>query len=659
MKAEELEFISSWQRFLGAPEKMLEEFAFTMPDSQRYKHFAVPKSNGGLRIISEPIEPLKEIQHLLLNIFNRSYAPLESSHGFIAGRSILTNAKSHVRKSWVFNADLEKFFPAIRMEKVESALSGIKLKFLLDDPGKNGAMCYQDIQLSDGIVSFLANLCCFRSLEESTDPESWYGLPQGAPTSPVLSDMVARGMDEDLLSFCAGMGIEYTRYADDMSFSPLNPKDYSGYRQLICGENTGKPALSREVLEIIQGHGFRINVRKNKLFNGKSCKQVTGLSVNEFPNVPRKLIRSIRQDLYLWKKHGHERASEIMHEQKNYRHKKCPKRLCNMLHGKLMFLSMVRGKGDPIYLKFVRKLKELEHRDIMSTTEEGFVCKWDPSGLMGDKNSWEPKVEIDPMNFRVNLEDFPKRSAKHFAGRRLLFIEQSGNLRGMLRTEVGSWAYERLQHIFDLRKKLIDEFTYDPIVKGGKCLLEYMLEAEAAYLHTVHDDLMEGQAQDAWSALFFRVMEINADICAAKLLDPAFQTHLEHINWGVFFRHQNDEFLSQRYGYEKFDVDDLTAVASTPKRRRSPCSSLMLWTALAPMALNAKDRGLGSHRKLYKETLEGNPYFFLHFDDVLTSCTRSKDGNPPSMTITSLRKHILNLIQAFGRKAEPSKALVN
>ena len=160
-------------------------------------------------------------------------------------------------------------------------------------------------------------------------------------------------------------------------------------------------------------------------------------------------------------------------------------------------------------------------------------------------------------------------------------------------------------------------------------------------------------------ALFFRVMEINADICATKLLDPAFQTHLEHINWGVFFRHQNDEFLSQRYGYEKFDVDDLTAVASTPKRRRSPCSSLMLWTALAPMALNAKDRGLGSHRKLYKETLDGNPYFFRFFDDVLTSCTRSKDGNPPSMTITSLRKHILNLIRAFGRKAEPSKAMVN
>ena len=70
-----------------------------------------PKSNGGVRIISEPIEALKEILQLILFHLEVSYEPLDSSHGFIADRSILTNAKSHVRKHWVFNADLEKFFP--------------------------------------------------------------------------------------------------------------------------------------------------------------------------------------------------------------------------------------------------------------------------------------------------------------------------------------------------------------------------------------------------------------------------------------------------------------------------------------------------------------------------------------------------------------------
>ena len=96
-----------------------------------------------------------------------------------AERSILTNAKSHVRKSWVFNADLEKFFPTITHGEWSLRCFQIKLKFLLDDPSEEWCLSYQDVQLSDGIISFLVNLCCFRSLAESTDPESWYGLPQG------------------------------------------------------------------------------------------------------------------------------------------------------------------------------------------------------------------------------------------------------------------------------------------------------------------------------------------------------------------------------------------------------------------------------------------------------------------------------------------------
>ena len=260
-------------------------------------------------------------------------------------------------------------------------------------------------------------------------------------------------------------------------------------------------------------------------------------------------------------------------------------------------------------MKFVRKFKELEQRDLVRSTEEGFVCKWNPLKINKDQNNWMPKKDSDQMRFRVNLDDFPKRSASHFASRRLLFIQQAGNLRGMLRTEIGSWAYERLQYIFDLRKNLLDEFSYDRYGEEATCLLEHMLEAESAYLHFLHDDMIEGQANDAWSFVFFKLMEINGDVCASKLLDPAFRCHLEYIEWGAFFRHQNDEFFSRRYGYEKFGTEDLVSIASSPTRRRDPCSSLMLWTALAPMALNAVDRGLASHRKLYRETLEEYPRF--------------------------------------------------
>ena len=145
-------------------------------------------------------------------------------------------------------------------------------------------------------------------------------------------------------------------------------------------------------------------------------------------------------------------------------------------------------------------------------------------------------------------------------------------------------------------------------------------------------------------------MEINGEVCAGKLLDPAFRCHLEHIDWGTFFRHQNEEFLSQRYGYEKLDVEGLVSIGSCSKRRQSPCSSLMLWTALAPMALNAKDDGLASHRVLYKEVIEETPNFFPLFDDVLTSCARAKDGKSQSMTTGALRGWILTFIKAFGQK---------
>ena len=177
------------------------------------------------------------------------------------------------------------------------------------------------------------------------------------------------------------------------------------------------------------------------------------------------------------------------------------------------------------------------------------------------------------------------------------------------------WGYERI-HTLDFRQKLIDEFTFDRF-KKIKNAFEY-LYAEAAYLHYLHDDMIEGQAHDAWASVF-PVYWNNGEVCAGFW--PAFRCHLEHIDWGIF-RHQNEEFLSQRYGYEKLDVEDLVSIASCSKRRQSPCSSLMLWTALAPMALNAKDNGLASNI-LYKRWLKERRTFFS-LDDVLTSCAEPK-----------------------------------
>ena len=405
-------------------------------------------------------------------------------------------------------------------------------------------------------------------------------------------------------------------------------------------------------MEIIQDNGFRINSKKTKLFRGKSSKQVTGLTVNEFANVPRKLIRSIRQELYLWEKYGYEQATDIIHQRRNYRHKKCPKTLKYLIHGKLLFLSMVRGKGDPTYMRFVRRFRMLEKRDVISSTREAYVCKWeDPEDFWDNKGEeWKFLNSESQMRFKIILDDFPRRSAKHFAGRLEIFLKAGNDLRKKLRTEIGSFCFERLNHIFDIRGGLLEQFTYDRFGADGRCMLDYLLDAEATYLHFLHEDRVERRAHEKFAELFFRVMSVNAEVCSEKLLDPAFEAHLRYIDWGTFFRHQNEEFLARRYGYQKMDAEELVQIAADAERRAMPCASLMLWTALAPMALNAKDEGLASHRDIYRKTLEKYPQFYPIFDDVFTSCTRVRDGRSASLTVGSLRRGVYMLIRALAKR---------
>ena len=649
MKAEQLELVATWAGLLGVSEPKLLELAHKMPDSQRYRVYMIRKAGGGLRMISEPIEELKEIQRKLLNLLMSKYEPLDCSHGFVPGRNIVSNAEPHARKNWVFNIDLEKFFPSIPIKRVEEILSATVMNFVLEVDGKPGKRESQEVKLSPEIARLLANLCSFRSVEGCDDPETLNGLPQGAPTSPIISDMVAHGMDLEIMAFCEKKGMTYTRYADDMSFSPQDPKDYSGYKQLLAGGGQGEPRPCKGLLSIIKRNGFCINEKKTKFFSGNSCKVVTGLTVNEFANVPRKVIRSIRADLYLWEKYAYQRANELLHKRKSYRHKKCPKALREVISGKLWYLSMVRGKGDPIYMRFVRRIEFLLGQEEKEEQEQ-FTPTWRPDVDMWDVNDdWRPKGKRT-WGFPVELDDFPRRSPKHFSDRRRIFLEKEGDLRGMLRTEVGSWAYERLQHIFELRENLREEFTFDRFPNDEKRLIQYLVEAEAAYLHLLHDEMVVGQFHDAFSRLFFRVMRINGQLCSEKILDSAFRRHLDAIDWGKFFRCANDEFLSQRYGFEKLNSGDLLRLAASPEARAKPCASLKLWTCLSPLSTYAQDEELRSYGRSVGKVIEHAPNFFPLFDEILTSCERTRNGNPPSMGAGILRKGIYLVLKAVGQK---------
>lgn len=620
--------VGRWAKLFGCTEAQLRRIAWEISDAERYRFFMIPKSNGGMRLISEPKSLLKEKQDKIGTLLVGSYTPLSCSHGFTKNRGIITNADLHVRKPWVLNVDLEKFFPSISIDMVEKVLSKRRFKGKSSE-GSQLSKPDDEFRLEPIIVSLLANLCCFRSAENSDDPETLHGLPQGAPTSPVISDLVARRMDLEIMRFCRKRKLVYSRYADDISFSPQNPRDYSGYKRLLSSDSEdGKIKLCDELLSIIVGNGFRIQHKKTTLFTKKSCKRVTGLNVNEFVNVPRETIRSIRGDLRLWEKFGYERANEILHGRKNYRHKKCPKSLRRMLSGKLCFLSMVRGKGDPIYIKFVKRMNH----------------------LLGDEGAADLRDFSKDNGLPICLDDFPKRTASHFSGRRRIFLEHRGDLRSMLRTEIGSWAFERLDFLFDIRTNLRDEYSYDPFTSGGKTLLEYMLEAEAAYLHLIHDEHVFSQAYEAFARLFYRVMKINGDLCGKLLTDPAFGSHLESIDWEMFFLRMNDEFFAQRYWRSRMTSEKLRDLAANEDLRSQPHFSLMLWTSLFPVSRLAEDEEVLSYGLKFQEVIEKSPSFFLAFDEVATCSHRVNDGNFPSMGMDLLREGIYFMIRAFGRK---------
>jgi retron-type reverse transcriptase len=117
-------------------------------------------------------------------------------------------------------------------------------------------------------ASLLASLCCLDEI-----------LPQGAPTSPALANLIFTPIDGEIAALAAKAGLVYTRYADDLSFSALEP---------ITEE------FRRRVAQIIRAAGFQINPNKSRLMGPKCCRQVTGLTVNERLSIPREKRRQLR-----------------------------------------------------------------------------------------------------------------------------------------------------------------------------------------------------------------------------------------------------------------------------------------------------------------------------------------------------------------------------
>lgn len=234
------------------------------PSAQRasmYETFELPKRRGGTRTISSPNEPVLFLQRSFLRVCTQLFPRHGCAHGFERGRSHISNATQHVNKRWIYTLDIENFFPTIHWGRVY------------------GMLQVYPIHASPDVARILANLCTNEGC-----------LPQGAPTSPIISNLLCRKLDSRLFRWARENGYTYTRYADDLTFSTNQDRFPKGDRTFIK--------------EILSDEGFTVNSEKERLMPSHTRQMVTGLVVNKKLNLPSEFLRGLRALLHNVEQHG-------------------------------------------------------------------------------------------------------------------------------------------------------------------------------------------------------------------------------------------------------------------------------------------------------------------------------------------------------------------
>lgn len=305
----------------------------------RYRQFNIKKKSGGIRQITAPRnQSFMLLLQAVNEILKAMYSPSAYAMGFSEGRSVVTNADVHKGQNYVFNIDLKDFFPSVEQPRVWKRLQLPPFNFPI------------------AIANILAGLCSMRETRKDAAGKDVYAyiLPQGAPTSPIITNMICDTLDRRLAGLAKRFGLHYTRYADDITFSSMH------YVYSKNGE------FRKELNRIITEQGFIINESKTRLQKRGARQEVTGIIVSDRLNVAKKYVREIRSLLYIWEKYGYSAAmSRFLPKYKAEKGhvKKGNPDLTNVLDGKLMYLKMVKGETDSVYVRLHHKFKKLVSQD--------------------------------------------------------------------------------------------------------------------------------------------------------------------------------------------------------------------------------------------------------------------------------------------------------
>jgi RNA-directed DNA polymerase len=286
-----------------------------------YRRFRLPKKGASFRVISEPLPLLKLIQRWILDEVLSRAVLQKCANAYISGRSIKSNARLHIGQEKLLKLDVEDFFGSLRIDKVYSV--------------------FLDFGYTSAVSTALAHLCCLDGR-----------LPQGAPTSGALSNLILRPADDAILNFCLQRKIRYTRYADDMCFSGAD-FDVS---DLIVFVEKQMGLLS-----------LKLNAAKTKLTRQSHRQVVTGIVVNKKLTVPRDRRKRIRQEIFYIKKYGLAGHSLRVEESE-------PIRLLRRLIGECTFLNHVHSQNviDDEDINILRALLK-EERQLRREVVDPFL----------------------------------------------------------------------------------------------------------------------------------------------------------------------------------------------------------------------------------------------------------------------------------------------
>ncbi len=245
-----------------------------------YETFTIPKRDGRDRVICAPKPQLRYVQRQILRKILQLVPVHDAAHGFVTGRSTVTNATPHKGAKIILKFDLKDFFPSIHYYRVLGLFAS--LGYYVED-----GRFHADDDATQ-VAPVLARLCCY-----TPDPFAWSNstLPQGAPTSPTISNLVSRRLDARLTGLATKNNGVYTRYADDLTFSFQDDSVQLGrFRWWVD--------------QICHQEGFFVNQSKFRVIRNSQRQTVTGIVVNDEIRVPRNERRKFRAILHNCRKHG-------------------------------------------------------------------------------------------------------------------------------------------------------------------------------------------------------------------------------------------------------------------------------------------------------------------------------------------------------------------